>query len=222
MNQAQLRSEALTSKQLLMDTARSLFAEQGVDGVSLREIAREAGHRNTNAVQYHFGDRNALLLAVLAPFEAHIGARRAALLDELDRDAQPVMRSVAGALVRPSAALLADDPGRQHLRILAELIRDYSRFERCTNGVDNHLLQWSNRAKAFMPESTLPLHRRYAMMSMCFGELGKRAAIEPRLDDRLFVSDLVDLGTGVLQASVSAETEALLRERDGASSAKAS
>lgn len=203
-----------TGKELLVQAARSLFAERGVDGASLRQVARAAGQRNTNAVQYHFGERESLVAAVLGPVEALVGARRAALLDELELVDEPSMRVIAGALVRPSASLLETLEGREHLRILAELIGDYPRFERNTAGCGNNLLRWSNVAKSKMPSSTLPLHRRYAAMSLCFGELGKRSTVERRADDRLFISDLIDLATGVLVAPVSEETERLLAERE--------
>lgn len=49
------------AKRHLLLTAERLFAQRGCDGVSLREIAQEAGSRNNNAVQYHFGSREELL-----------------------------------------------------------------------------------------------------------------------------------------------------------------
>ena len=65
-----------------------------------------------------------------------------------------------------------------------------------------------------MPTSTLPLHRRFSAINLCFSELGRRATARRRSDHRLFVSDLVDLVTGVLGADVSTETLDLLDERD--------
>ena len=49
----------------IVRAAEELFASEGIEGPSLREIARRAGQGNTNAAQYHFGDRDGLLLAVL-------------------------------------------------------------------------------------------------------------------------------------------------------------
>ena len=67
-----------------------------------------------------------------------------------------------------------------------------------------------------MPATTLPLHRRYSAINLCFSELGRRARARRRPDHRLFVSDLVDLTAGVLGADVSEETVRLLDERGGA------
>jgi hypothetical protein len=76
--------------------------------------------------------------------------------------------------------------------------------------------RWTRMAKQHMSESTLPLHRRFSAMNLCFSELGRRAAARRRGDHRLFVSDLVDLVTGLLCAEVSEETLRLLEERESA------
>ena len=191
-----------------------LLAEQGVDAVSLREIARAAGSRNTNAVQYYFGDREALVAAVVEPYERDVGARRAALVEILAAEPSPTIRAIAGALVRPSAAMLEHQEGRDHLRLVAELILDMPRFTASIGTADNHLAEWDRVARANMPDTTLPLHRRYSAITLCFTELGRRAGSRRRPDHRLFVSDLIDLVTGVLEADVSEETQRLLAERD--------
>ena len=53
-----------TSEQLIL-AAERLFAEQGIDGVSLRKIGAEAGNANNSAVRYHFGSKQGLLQAIL-------------------------------------------------------------------------------------------------------------------------------------------------------------
>ena len=56
----------------LVDAARDLFAERSIEGASLREITRAAGQANTSALQYHFGDRESLLDAVLEPHQIEV------------------------------------------------------------------------------------------------------------------------------------------------------
>jgi AcrR family transcriptional regulator len=41
-----------------------VFADNGISGASMREIASKAGQRNHYAVQYHFGSRNGLVRAI--------------------------------------------------------------------------------------------------------------------------------------------------------------
>ena len=197
----------------LIGAALELFAERGIEGVSMREIGRAAGQRNSNAVQYHFGDRDALLLAVLRPFHELVAARRSALLDQYDATPSPVLRDLAGALVRPPAAMLEDPDGRAYLRVVADLTGQPRNLQGPLAGMG--LTRWDRTARAHMPTSTLPLHRRFSAMHLCFTELGRRATARRRSDHRLFVSDLVDLTTAVLGADVSDETQRLLDERDG-------
>ncbi|MEM7412426.1 MAG: helix-turn-helix domain-containing protein [Myxococcota bacterium] len=208
------REAASGGRQALIDTARVLFAERGIDGVSMREVGRAAEQRNNNAVQYHFGDRDALLFAVLTPFHERVGAGRGALLDALEADPAPSVRALAGALVRPAAALLEDAPGRDYLRIVAELIGDPANLRRRGPFDGTELDRWHELAKRHSAGTTLPLHRRFSAMHLCFSELGRRAAARRRGDHRLFVSDLVDLVSGVLGAEVSDETLRLLEERE--------
>jgi AcrR family transcriptional regulator len=49
----------------LLETSIELFARHGIQGVSLRTVMEAAGAKNTAAVHYHFGDREALLEAAL-------------------------------------------------------------------------------------------------------------------------------------------------------------
>jgi len=60
--------EASTSpdgaKVALILAAEVIFARDGIEGASLREIATLAGQRNHHAVQYHFGSKDKLLQAV--------------------------------------------------------------------------------------------------------------------------------------------------------------
>lgn len=209
-----IRAAQSDVRELLIDAARTLFAERGIEGASMREVGRAADQRNTNAVQYHFGDRESLLFAVLKPHHERVGARRAALLDELDANLAPSLRGLASALVRPAAAMLEDPAGRDYLRIVAELISDPANLRRRGPFDGTELDRWHRLARQNMAAATLPLHRRFSAMHLCFSELGRRAASRRRSDHRLFVSDLVDLTTGVLGADVSEETERLLGERE--------
>jgi AcrR family transcriptional regulator len=53
-----------SSVQLIL-AAERLFAEQGIDGVSLRRIGAEAQNANNSAVRYHFGSKEGLIQAIL-------------------------------------------------------------------------------------------------------------------------------------------------------------
>ena len=86
----------------LIAAAERLFAARGIDGVSLREINREAQQRNTTSLQYHFGDREGLLRAIMAKHGKEVDARRNALLDQYEANRQP-RHPGAGVGVRAAA-----------------------------------------------------------------------------------------------------------------------
>jgi AcrR family transcriptional regulator len=52
-----LDNTADTRERLIL-TAERFFATNGIESVSLREIARAAGQKKVAAMQYHFGDRH--------------------------------------------------------------------------------------------------------------------------------------------------------------------
>src|SRR2546426_1687047 len=58
--------EAPSTRDVILDAAERRFAERGFSGVSMREIAADAGLRNQASLYHHFRDKRALYEAVLA------------------------------------------------------------------------------------------------------------------------------------------------------------
>ena len=206
------------TKGALVDAAERLFAEHGVDGVSLREINRASGAKNAIAVQYHFTDRSGVLKAVLAKHAPAVEAARHALLDEYDAGGEQDLRALAAALVRPLAGKLSDpDGGREYLQILADVLN------RPRPAVDpaaledpaNSLYRWRTLVDPFLAPEAARLHRRFTAVLYTAVELGRRARSEAATDDRLFVSHLIDMVTAILAAPVSEETRRLAGARGG-------
>lgn len=107
----------------LLDVAERLFAERGVTQVSLREIVRESGQRNPSAARYHFGTREALIVAVIERRMSMINQLRHRRLDALERrgehtDLRAVMRTTVGAV---ADQVRGTDWGAHYVRIVAEL-----------------------------------------------------------------------------------------------------
>lgn len=209
-----------TTPDRLIRAAEALFASHGIDAVSLREINRLAGARNATALQYHFRDRDGLLRAVLAKHGRDVEIRRHSLLDAYEAagrdDTRADLRALAGALVRPLAAKLADpDGGPQYLQIHAELMnRPRPVFDPVD--VDNpssSIGRWRALVAVLLDEDATRLHRRFVAIRFSAFEVARRARSGPHTDDRLFTSDLVDLVTGVLSAPLSDETRRLDAER---------
>ena len=107
-----------SARDRLLDCAEDLFAEHGLDGVSLRAINSAAG-LSPAALHYHFGSREALVEALLERRMGALMGRRQDLLDELEAaPGPPTARDVLSALVRPLAELLAQggDDGESQKR----------------------------------------------------------------------------------------------------------
>lgn len=112
-----------TARQLL-DVAERLFAERGLEAVSLREIVAASGQRNLSAAQYHFGSREALLGMLLERRVYAINLLRHARLDALETEGRA---GDVRAVVTASTAVLADVVrdeawGPDYVRVTAQVL----------------------------------------------------------------------------------------------------
>lgn len=107
----------------LVATAERLFAERGIEAVSLRDITNACG-ANSAAIHYHFGSKDQLLRAILEHRAAELGKRRDTYLVEIERSRRPSLRQVVEALVLPTAELVEEDEhgGRYYVGFLAALL----------------------------------------------------------------------------------------------------
>ncbi|MCB0998872.1 MAG: TetR family transcriptional regulator [Acidimicrobiales bacterium] len=208
-----------TTRRQLVSAAETLFAERGIEGVSLREINAAAGMRNATALQYHFHDRYGLVKAVLAKHTPVVDAARHELLDDYERVGVDDLRALAAALVSPSAIKLRDpDGGRAYLRVHAEVLNraEFPGFDESRAPARDSVQRWRSLVAPLLPEVAVRrLHHRFTALRVSATELARRAAAAPRRDDQLFVSHLTDLVTALLAAPISPQTSELLASRPG-------
>lgn len=98
------RADGKDTKEVILDAAERLFAERSYGSVSLRELTAAAGV-NLAAVNYHFGSKDALLLAVFRRGAVALNKERARLLREAEAragDQPPPVREIVEALVGPA------------------------------------------------------------------------------------------------------------------------
>lgn len=112
-----------------MDVAERLFAERGIEAVSLRTINAEAGY-SVAALHYHFGTRDGLVRALLERAQPPMLRARAALLAPLKIQAAAPLEAIVDALVRPLTAGMRDDfpASLARLRFLVRLSFDRSPY----------------------------------------------------------------------------------------------
>ncbi len=97
----------------VLDVAEQLFAERGLDAVSVRDITGAAG-ANLGAINYHFGTKEKLITAVLERRMAPLTEQRLRALDAAEKKAgkkAPSLEAVLEAMFRPQVEQ-AMDPGR--------------------------------------------------------------------------------------------------------------
>lgn len=71
-----------STQEQLVQVGERLFAQHGLDGVSLRQIGLAAGNANNSAVQYHFGSKDQLVRAIFEYRLPRLHARRALLIGQ--------------------------------------------------------------------------------------------------------------------------------------------
>jgi len=97
---------------VIIDAAERLCGERGLEAVSLRDIASEAGV-NLSAINYYFGSRVKLLLTILQLRGAELGQLRRELLQQAATASQPDLREVLRAVLTPLARWRTPESNRK-------------------------------------------------------------------------------------------------------------
>lgn len=115
------------TKNRILDTAERLFAEQGYDATSLRQVIAAAGV-NLAAVHYHFGSKEDLLMELVLRKLEPVNQERMRLLQQAERESagKPRVEAILGAFLLPTATAAGRNPDFVKLmgRLVAEGIID--------------------------------------------------------------------------------------------------
>lgn len=191
------------ARRALIEAAEELFAERGVDAVPAGDIAREAGQRNNSAVQYHFGDKQGLVQAVLDKHQDRIDVSRNELLDHLEARGDASLRDVVDVLVQPLASLLEKNEGRRFLQIQAQILatRDVSEAWARRRG-SRRMIRWISDLGGDLAGSQ-GAHARALMITLLFHGLADFARRRPRAttpERRGFSEALAEALVAILRA----------------------
>ncbi len=191
------RRRDVDGRELLLDAALKLFAERGVDAVSIRAVNREAG-LGPGAVHYHFGTKDALVDAVMRTFGDSV-------IDDVEARAKRIVASKAAAtshdlvamLCQPCLDLMATEPavGVSWLKVVSQLM-----LANNDGVVDRSAARWTSRAaRKVYPAADGPTLDR--AIRMCFvllvTQLAHGARQQPRSAD---VAILTSFLSGGLEA----------------------
>ena len=112
------------TRETIMVLAERHFAEHGIQGVSLRAIGQAAGQRNKTAVQYHFGDRLALVNAIYAFRSAQYNAQTAELLATHEASGAPDEPTVLLRILFERHIESVAEPDNHYVPFLARILMD--------------------------------------------------------------------------------------------------
>lgn len=149
---------ASDTKARILDAAERLFADNGFRSTSMRDITQEAGV-NLAAVNYHFGSKEALMVAVLERTTAPVNRARLERLDTLEAaagDAAVPTEQIVRAFLTPLFERWCEwgqsDPtflklvGRIHVEVDQEL------RARCIKQFDTVFRRFSTAFQRSLPE----------------------------------------------------------------------
>lgn len=199
------RKDGLETKRRLVDTAERLFAETSIDAVTLADVCKEAGQKNRNAAQYHFGDRIGLIHAVLDKHGEIVAQQRHDKLARIEQSSDYDMRKLVEALVLPIADHVHTDPkGLIYLQLNRQLI---SSSEHANIGLRrinrmSEIVQLQKLIKKKMPpQSKRSIEAKMIIIQcMLFNGLASFYDIQPKTSRKTFVDTLCASITAVLLA----------------------
>jgi AcrR family transcriptional regulator len=209
------------TKEALLSTAERLYAERGFDAVSMREITREAGQKNSTALQYHFSGKEALVSAIVVRRMKDGDYRRLEFLHDLElRGKLDDLRSLAAALVEPIAVGIRSPkryPGeRGWVRFLSEVQRrpefDLVEISKAASDLGlRRVYTLLSKQVRHVPDVVLRQRFLIAMSQVVHGlaEINhlqeRRARSRQRFDVERAIENLIDMTAGALSAPVSIE-----------------
>jgi AcrR family transcriptional regulator len=119
------RKRGEITREKILDWAEQLFARQGFDGVSVRDITRAASV-DVALANYHFGSKEQLFDAVLLRRAEAMNQRRVALLDAAvatSRPSPPSVEAIIHAFTWPVAEVMLEGGagGRAYGALVAQV-----------------------------------------------------------------------------------------------------
>jgi AcrR family transcriptional regulator len=204
---------------LLARTAERLFADEGIQQVSLRQIADAAGQRNPAVVQYHFGTKLELMRAIVRLRIGPYDRRQLELCAALDAQGRTFdVRGLVEASLEPFAML--EPPDSWFVRFLAELMKDPDEFTEVLAGVEPEHVTGSKlletrleRALEHLPRPIFEIRLNLAInaglsaIARSHEADGHAAGLQVPID--VLLADLIEATTAFLEVPAPASAAAL-------------
>ena len=176
--QAELIDLKAHIRERLLHVAIRMFAEKGIDGVSMRAINAAAGSKNKSAVHYHFGSKLGIVEAVFDMLHAVMSPSFDELLDRIESKAATEDVSVPEILLTLYFPFFiinsAGGYGPYVVKLFSKMMLDPSPdYQRIFN---SHFHEYINRIYALMkvklpekPEQHLKFQLIHSLMATITG-----------------------------------------------------
>ena len=116
------KSRSANTRELFICAAQKLYADRSIDSVSLSEITVAARQKNRNALQYHFGNREGLLQAILDRHSGPVHALRRAYILQAEEENWNTAEASARILIMPLADYVECNLEAPHyVKVLSQL-----------------------------------------------------------------------------------------------------
>ena len=204
-----------------------LFAQRGVDGVTVQEIVNAAGQRNNAALHYHFGSKEELIRQMVVDGAAVLDGRRREMLDKMKARGGPAtIRDVMLVLVMPVIELGEDERWRGYIRFTSNLQASDPKTLRAAlnHRWNSGYVECFEYLKKMLPvpaaivEQRLSIFMIYAnaILSAHEAALEKQHARNSRLWGQPFtIENILDTLEAALTCPPSGQTQARLSEANG-------
>ena len=201
----------LTTRNRIKVSARRLFAERGVEAVTVREIVAASGAKNGGSLNYYFKSKEGLILELLAEVFRESSDGWLIGLSQLEKKGGPTcVRDVVEVLVRWPDTSTFSDPSPTASRFLSSLlftrrhmVREF--LEKMNFSVFARLLEYIQHFHSDVPSAATQQRLIYFAWYILsaksafesYQATGRRNAIWTEFDP---MENLIDTATALIEA----------------------
>ncbi len=138
-------------REKLILSAISLYAQKGIDGVSLREIGVSSGAKNSGVMQYHFGSKLGLLSAIMEKIVQHLLLLKA---QNPPQEAENIDTLVKQTVKNIATIVSVYDWGEDAVKVMSRMLMETSDDIRniINRYFSEHSVQLYERISTFYPD----------------------------------------------------------------------
>jgi AcrR family transcriptional regulator len=200
------QAETSSAADRLIDAAEALYGEHGLDGVSLRQIGVAAGSGNNYAVQYHFGDADGLIRAILEERTPELERRRALLLAKVKEEGRlGDSRALMDVLYRPMIDHVDAQGRRSYARFILALNSSPAALHHVVGQfrlmpISDHVLDLLHLANPALPRALIGERQRLVAIMVLTSIFHRWDPYQPERFDPALIENALDMATAAITA----------------------